>query len=161
MKRVLVLIAILTAMPWAAAMPMDKEKHDDIAKLVEMTGTLQNAKAVLDRMMPQIMDVIKKANPEIPQQFLDSFAADGKDEFHKALPDLIEPIIAIYDSNYSAEEVRQLLAFYQTELGQKVIARTPQITQQTMALGSAWGQNVGERVVARIRASAKQKGYDL
>jgi uncharacterized protein len=161
LKRILVLIAVLTVAPWAEAVPMDQEKHRDIEKLVQMTGTLQNATAVLDRLLPQMIDLIRKANPEIPQQVLDLLAKDGKDEFHKALPELVEPIIAIYDANYSADEVRQLLAFYQSPLGRKMIDRTPQITQQSIAVGNVWGTNVGERVAQRIRASAKQKGYDL
>jgi hypothetical protein len=161
LKRVLLVIALLAVAPWADAMAMDEEKHQNIAKLVEMTGTLQNATAVLDRMLPQMIDVIRKSNPEIPQQVLDTLEKDGKDEFHKALPELIEPIIAIYDANYSAEEIRQLLAFYQSPLGRKMIDRTPQITQQSIAVGSAWGQSAGERVAERIRVSAKQKGYDL
>jgi hypothetical protein len=161
LKRVLLVIALLTVAPWPDAMAVDEEKHQNIAKLVEMTGTLQNATAVLDRMLPQMIDLIRKSNPEIPQQVLDALEKDGKDEFHKALPELIEPIIAIYDANYSAAEVRQLLAFYQSPLGRKMIERMPQITQQSMAVGSAWGQSAGERVAERIRVSAKQKGYDL
>jgi hypothetical protein len=42
-----------------------------------------------------------------------------------------------------------------------MIERMPQITQQSMAVGSAWGQSAGARVAERIRVSAKQKGYDL
>jgi hypothetical protein len=161
LKRVLLVVALLAVAPWAGAMATDEEKHQNIAKLVEMTGTLQNATALLDRMLPQMIDVIRKSNPEIPPQVLDALEKDGKDEFHKALPELIEPIIAIYDANYSAEEVRQLLDFYQSPLGRKMIERMPQITQQSMAVGSAWGQSAGERVAERIRVSAKQKGYDL
>ena len=161
MLKRLLLIAILIVAPWADAVPMDQEKHRDIEKLVEMTGTIQNAMTVLDRMLPQMIEVIRKANPEIPQQVLDALANDGKEEFHKALPELIEPMIAIYDKNYSADEIRQLLAFYQSPLGRKMIARMPEITQQSMAVGNAWGTSIGERVAARIRASAKQKGYDL
>jgi hypothetical protein len=161
LKRVLLVIALLAVAPWADARATDAEKHQNIAKLVEITGTLQYATALLDRMLPQMIDVIRKSNPEIPQQVLDALEKDGKDEFHKALPELIEPIIAIYDANYSAEEVRQLLDFYQSPLGRKMIERMPQITQQSMAVGSAWGQSAGERVAERIRVSAKQKGYDL
>jgi uncharacterized protein len=161
LKRALVLIAILVAAPWADALPTDQAKHRDIEKLVDMMGTVQNATTVIDRMLPQMIDVIRKSNPEIPQTVLDALEADGKDEFHKAIPELIEPIIAIYDSNYSAEEVRQLLAFYESPIGRKLIQQMPQIMQQSLALGASWGQSIGERVADRMRVSAKQKGYDL
>jgi hypothetical protein len=37
----------------------------------------------------------------------------------------------------------------------------PQILQQTVAMGQAWGERVVVRVEERIRAAAKQKGYNL
>ena len=33
--------------------------------------------------------------------------------------------------------------------------------QQSVTMGQAWGQQAGGRAVERIRALAKQKGYDL
>jgi uncharacterized protein len=156
------LIAIFVAAPWAEAAPMDKEeKHQNIAKIVEMTGVLQNTMTNVDRLLPQVINVIRKAHQGIPQKVLDAFEQDGKDEFHKAVPELIAPIIAIYDSNYSAEEIRELLAFYQSPLGRKLTQGMPQIMQQTLAVAAAWGKNAGARVTERIRVSAKEKGYDL
>jgi hypothetical protein len=140
---------------------VDEEKHQNIAKIVEVTGVLQNAMANVDRLLPQLINVIRKGHQDIPQNVLDALEQEGKDEFHKAAPELIAPIIAIYDSNYSAEEIRELLAFYQSPLGRKLAQRMPQIAQQTLAVAAAWGKNAGARVSGRIRASAKEKGYDL
>jgi uncharacterized protein len=161
LKRLFVLIVLLVAAPWADALSMDQQKHQDIAKLVELTGAMQNMTSAVDIMLPRMMDLIRKSNPRISPEVLESLEKDGRDEFHKAIPELIEPIIAIYDANYSAEEIRQLLAFYDSPLGRKMIAQTPQIMQQSVAVGAAWGKSVGERVGERIRTSAKQKGYDL
>jgi hypothetical protein len=160
-KRVLVLIAVLIFWPFVHAMAMDQEKHDNIAAILNVTGSINNSKVAVDGMLPQVIDLLRKANPEIPKQVLDGLEKEGREEFLKALPDLVEPLIAIYDANFSAGEIRELLAFYRTPLGQKLIAQTPQIIQQGMAMGAVWGQRVAPRVVERIRASAKQKGYDL
>ena len=78
-------------------------------------------------------------NPDIPQQVRDVFATEGKEEFAKALPELVEPMIAIDDANFSAADVKGLLDFHETPLGQTLVARLPQIPRQ----GSI---RVGERV---------------
>jgi uncharacterized protein len=155
------LTVILVAARWAEAAAMDKEKHQNIAKIVEITGVLQNAMANVDRLLPQLINTIRKVHQEIPQEVLDALEQEGREEFHKAAPELIAPIIAIYDSNYSAEEIRELLAFYQSPFGRKLTQRMSQMALQTVAVAAAWGKNAGARVSGRIRVSAKEKGYDL
>ena len=58
-----------------------------------------------------------------------------------------------------SREIKQL--FYKTPLGQKVVTKLPVVAQQSAELGQAWGTQVAERVAERIRAAAKQKGYEL
>jgi hypothetical protein len=58
-----------------------------------------------------------------------------------------------------SREIKQL--FYKTPLGQKVVTQMPVVMQQSAQLGQTWGAQVGARVVERIRAAAKQKGYEL
>ena len=160
MKRgVMIALAILLAP--VAARAMDQGKHDDIARILQITDARKNAQAMIDATLPQIMTIIGRANPEIPQSVLEEFRRDGSEEFTKALPEFVEAMTGIFDASYSTEEIKQLLAFYESPLGRKMIAQTPQIMQQSMALGQHWGNQVGARVVARIRESAKKKGYDL
>ena len=79
----------------------------------------------------------------------------------RSLPELEEPVITIYDNNFSADEIKQLVAFYQSPVGRKIVSQLPQLMQQSMTMGQSWGQQAGARAVERIRAAAKQKGYDL
>jgi len=79
----------------------------------------------------------------------------------RSLPELEEPVIAIYDANFSADEIKQLVAFYQSPVGRKIVVQLPQLMQQSVTMGQAWGQQAGGRAVERIRALATQKGYDL
>ena len=79
----------------------------------------------------------------------------------RSLPELEEPVITIYDDNFSADEIKQLVAFYEGPVGRKIVIQLPQVMQQSVTTGQSWGQQVGARAVERIRATAKQKGYDL
>jgi hypothetical protein len=79
----------------------------------------------------------------------------------RSLPELEEPVIAIYDANFSADEIKQLVAFYQSPVGRKIVIQSPQLMQQSVAMGQSWGQQAGAHAIERIRAAAKQKGYDL
>jgi hypothetical protein len=143
------------------AQAVGSSKHDDIIKILEITDARRNAQIVIDASLPSIIGIIRKANPRIPQSLIDELQKESREEFIKALPEFVEAIVTVYEANYSADEIKQLRAFYESPLGRKITARTPQVLQQTQALGQVWGRQVGERVVARLRQSAKEKGFDL
>ena len=155
---VVVLIAVLQTQDAAA---MDAEKRANIEALLKDTGMLANMSRMIDLLIPQIMGSLKKENPKIPDAVWDEFTGMCAEEMKQSLPELEEPVIAIYDANFSADEIKQLVAFYQSPVGRKIVIQLPQLMQQSVAMGQSWGQQVGAHAIERIRAAAKQKGYDL
>ncbi len=139
------------------ALAMDQAKHDDIKTLLQINGALYNAQTMANTGFAGIIEVIRKANPNLSQPMLDQAAKDGQDELRKAMPELQESFIAIYDSHFTADEIKQLLAFYRSPLGQKLTAQQPQMVQEGIAAGRNWGGVVGQRLVARLRG----EGYKL
>lgn len=143
------------------AVALDAEKRADIQQLMKEIGTLSMIDNAVDLMMPRVIGNFKKVNPNIPDATWQELSRIGVDELKKSLPELQEPLIAIYDANFSAEEVKQLIVFYASPLGHKVVSQIPAILQQSVALGQAWGERIGPRIAERIRGAAKQKGYNL
>ena len=74
---------------------------------------------------------------------------------------LTEHIARIYAEEFSAEEMRQLLAFYDTPVGRKLIARMPSIVMRSQQAGRAWGQQMARKAIERLRQKAKERGIDL
>jgi uncharacterized protein len=158
--------AVVAAMIGLAGLPgdalaMDQAKHDDIKALLQTIGSLNTAKTVIDTLLPQQIAMIKKINPAIPQAVLDEVQKDLMDEINRSLPELEEPLIAIYDANFSADEVKQLLAFYRSPVGQKYVGKIPVLIQQGMAVGKVWSQTLSQRIGEKIREDAKKKGFNL
>jgi uncharacterized protein len=154
-----VLVLVVGPMPRAGLAAEDETA--DVRQILEITGAEKNIIAMIDATLPQILALLRKANPNIPQDLIDQFQTDGRAEFVRSLPQFTEQMIKVVTSVYTPDEVKQLLAFYKSPLGQKMIAQTPYIAQQGRAIGQAWGQQVGARVVEQLRHTAKQKGYDL
>ena len=155
-----VLLTITVLQP-QAAIAVDAQKHADIQALMQATGMFANMNRTIELLLPRVIGNFKKINSNIPQTAWDDFARIGSEEFKKSLSDLEEPVIAIFDKNFTDDEIKQLIAFYKTPLGQKVVTEMPVVMQQSAQLGQTWGAQVGERVAERIRAAAKQKGYEL
>jgi hypothetical protein len=159
--RVVAVIVLIAALQTQGAAAMDAEKRANIEALLKDTGMLANMNRMIDLLTPQIIGGLKKTNGGIPAAVWDEFTGICTEEMKRSLPELEEPVIAIYDANFSADEVKQLVAFYQSPVGRKIIVQLPQLMQQSVTMGQSWGQQAGARAVERIRALAKQKGYDL
>jgi hypothetical protein len=147
----------ITALQPQVAMAVDAQKHADIQTLMRVTGMLANMNRMLEIFLPKMIDNFKKINPSIPEATWAELARLGADEFKKSVPELEEPVTAIFDENFTGQEIKQLIVFYETPLGHKVLTQMPVLMQQSATLGQKWGERVGARVAERIRAAAKQK----
>jgi hypothetical protein len=140
---------------------IDADKHAEIEVLLKEMGTLANMDRLVDILVPTIIDNFRKVNPKIPEATWNELVLVAEDEMKKSAPELQEPLITIYDANFTTEEIKQLVAFYGSPVGHKIATQLPELMQQTVAVAQAWGERVGARVEDRIRAVAKQKGYNL
>ena len=115
-------------------------KDDDILSLLRITGTDKLAEQVMDAMIPQFQQIV----PDIPSEFWDKFREKLD------IDDLLFACIPAYDKYYSHDEIKQLLEFYGTPLGKRVIEITPMLTQDTMAIGQKWGEKLGQEIVNEL-----------
>jgi hypothetical protein len=69
--------------------------------------------------------------------------------------------VAIYSSNFSAEELRAATAFYRTPAGQKFLLKTSSIARQTIAAGQKFGQSVGAEAQRRMIEELRNRGHTL
>jgi hypothetical protein len=143
------------------AAAIDADKRADIEALLKEMGTLANMDRMVDIVVPTIIGNFRKVNPKIPDTAWNEFVLVAEDEMKKSASELEEPLITIYDTNFTTEEIKQLVAFYSSPVGHKMATQMPAIMQQTVAMAQAWGERVGARVEERIRTVAKQKGYNL
>lgn len=125
-------------------------KEADIRRLLNLMGAGKVGAQVMDQMFGTIHDSMGQ---QVPAKIWDDLVADFKAEFS---PDaLIELNVPIYDKHYTHEEIRQLISFYESPLGQKVTNVTPLIAKEAYEAGAAHGRRVLQRIYERLRS----RGY--
>ena len=60
----------------------------------------------------------------------------------------------VSDRHFSSAELRQLISFYQSPIGQKIITELPAVTQESMEAGPA----VGDEARRVDRVAAQERG---
>lgn len=127
-------------------------KHEKIMELIKLTGTP-------DVMVNAIRDeihTVKKTLP-LPPKAQDDFETEFLNEIK--VDDLVNLVVPAYDKYYTEAEIDQLVAFYKTPLGQKMVASLPMMMQETRQAGAELGRQIGMRVGQRIDAKLKAGEY--
>jgi len=68
--------------------------------------------------------------------------------------ELNERAIPVYDKHFSAAEIKEMIRFYETPLGQKVLKEMPVVTAELQQMGQAWGAKFFPRI-AKSGSSSK------
>jgi hypothetical protein len=139
--------------PSANAMKMAREIID-----------LKNATILFEPMVPGVIDRVKamlaQTNPALIKD-LDDVGNNLRKVYAPRTADLLADISWVYASRFSEAELKEILTFYRTPTGKKVIAQEPQVFDDAMAGLPVWQEKFSEEVIARFRAEMKKRGHDL
>ncbi|MGP9812010.1 DUF2059 domain-containing protein [Rhodopseudomonas sp. NSM] len=64
----------------------------------------------------------------------------------------------IYAQDFTEQELKDLVVFYKTPLGQKLLNEEPKAIQQSMAYMQQWAQTFSEEVNGQFRAEMRKRG---
>ena len=67
----------------------------------------------------------------------------------------------IYANEFTEQELKDLVTFYKSPLGQKLIASEPRAIQFSMSYMNPWAQNFSEVVNGAFRAEMRKRGKEI
>jgi hypothetical protein len=67
----------------------------------------------------------------------------------------------IYASNFTEQELKDLVTFYKSPLGQKLIAQEPKAIEASMAFMNQWAQQFAAVVNGEFRAEMRKRGKEI
>lgn len=96
-----------------------------------------------------MMNSFKKSHAKVNQEFWDDFRKEINAN------DIQNIILPIYDKYYTEYDIDQLIQFYNSPTGKKMIQNMPLVMQESIAAGQNWGKEIAQKVYSRL----KEKGY--
>jgi uncharacterized protein len=67
----------------------------------------------------------------------------------------------VYANEFSEQELKDLVTFYKSPLGQKLLVSEPRAIQFSMSYMNGWAQNFSETVNAEFRAEMRKRGKQI
>ena len=67
----------------------------------------------------------------------------------------------LYAAEFTEQELKDLVTFYKSPLGQKLITAEPRAIQGSMGFMQKWAQSFAEVINGQFRAEMKKRGKDI
>lgn len=129
---------------------IDPAKEADIRKLLDLTGAAGLVRQVMANMEHSIKPLMTGALP--PGDYRDQLVQLFFEKFQSKMntDSLLNLAVARYDENFSDDEIKQLISFYQTPLGEKVVTVLPKLTQEMQQDGMQMGEQLGRESMLEV-----------
>ena len=130
--------------------PIDAKKEADIRRMMELTGAGALGMQVMKNMESSVRPMMEDTLP--PGAYRDKLIDLFFQKFHAQATQesLVDLVVPIYDRHFSDEEVKQLIAFYESPIGKKAVSELPQIVTESQQAGGAWGRDLGRKCMQEV-----------
>jgi hypothetical protein len=140
-----------SASPAQATPAIDPAKEADIRSLMELIGTRDAIQESTGKGIEQFREnlVATVPNNDRGQQFVNTFVQEYQKKFNP--DDVADQLVAIYDRHFTEDEIKGLLEFYGSPLGQKYAAEMSKISPEAQAVGRQVSTRVAKDVLQDLR----------
>lgn len=138
-------LSLSVYVPVAVAAEPEAAKAKDIQTLLVLTKAGDLGKQVFT----QVVASFQNAVPGVPAEFWNGLVAEVKTD------EVVRLIVPIYDRHFSHQDIKDLIQFYQSPIGKKLVEKQSLLVQESMQVGEAWGKSLADKTVSRL----KEEGY--
>jgi hypothetical protein len=145
----------------ASGQEIDPAFRADIVKMMELTGTSKLGHQIATMISQQMLQAMKAQHPEVSAKTFEVVQEVAEKEFEGAFegPNGLQlRLIPLYAKYFTADDVKGLIAFYQSPLGQKSLSVTPALMKDAMTLGQQWAAEAAPRVQEAVKKRLAEDG---
>jgi hypothetical protein len=151
------LYAVILATGLSLSMAVQAESNNPSDSMIEAEKLLASLKiqAALDRSMSQMLDAQLQQSPSLLpyRNIMLSFF-----EKHMSYKTLKPDMVKLYSRAFTTDELREINAFYATDVGKKTIQKMPLLVGEAGRLGAKRVQKAMPELQSMIKAEAKRMG---
>ena len=144
--------------PAQANSSIDPAKETDIRSLMELVGAKDivqdGANAAIEQSREKLLATVP--NNDKGQAFVNAFAASYQKKFD--VDQVTNQLVVLYDKHFTDDEIRGLLQFYGSPLGQKVAAEMPKISRESQAAIRAASAKAAKESLAELKQQNPEIG---
>jgi hypothetical protein len=120
--------------------------------------------AVFTPLIPGVVEQARlfymQQNPALGKD-LTEVATKIRNDLQPRFAELIDDLAKIYADAFSEQEMKEIIAFYQTPAGKKMLDQQPKLVDASMNFAGNWANKLSEEVTAKMREELVKRGHKL
>src|SRR5229473_2336228 len=160
-------IVFIGAMICGCLGPIAADAQQPSAAAVALARDVVVAKGASGMTEPLVRGVIETVknsfvptNPNLTRELNDVATVLHKELDGKS-SEALEQIARAYATRFTEQELKDLLVFYKTPLGQKFLKEEPNAIEDALKRAQQWADTFADTVMARMRSEMQKKGHQL
>ena len=136
-----------------AAVQMAKE-------IVTVTGATALFNPLIPGVVGQAKNLFLQQDPGLGKD-LNEIAAEMRTDLAPRFSELTDEMAKLYTTHFTEAELKQLLAFYRSPIGVKLITEQPKVGEESLKFAQDWANKLSDQVIANMRDELKKRGHAL
>lgn len=144
----------------AGQQPVSPDAFAAAKQMVEASKAADQMKTLLPLLMQQLKPVVAQGRPEVERDY-DKIVPLMLEAMNSRVQEFSDAMATIYARNFTADELRQITAFYETPVGQKFLTRMGPIAQDALVVGQKFGQEIAKDLRERVVEELRKRGHNI
>jgi uncharacterized protein len=136
--------------PSAAALSTAKE-------IVTVTGATTLFNPLIAGVIEQAKLLFLQQNPGLSKD-LNEVATKMRNDLAPRFDELVNDVARNYATYFTEQELKDVLAFYKSPVGKKLISEQPKVVDASMKFAQDWANKLSDQVIAQMREELNKRG---
>lgn len=145
--------AFAQAQPTPAALASAKE-------LVTVMGSMTLFNPLIAGVVEQAKLLFLQQNPGLSKD-LNEISNQLRTELAPRFGELTEEVARLYATEFTEQELKDIVAFYKSSAGQKMLQQQPKVIDGSMRFAQNWANALSDYVIGKMRDELKKRGHSL
>ena len=128
--------------------------------VVNATGAMALFNPLITGVIEQAKNLFLQQNPGLSKD-LNEITTKMRADLAPRFGELTSEVAKLYASHFTEAELKELLAFYKTPVGMKLITEQPKVGEEGLKFAQIWANNLSDEVVVKMRDELKKRGHTL
>lgn len=155
-----VVLALVAAGPVAHAQQPSPAAMATAKELIASTGATQLFSPLIAGVVEQAKILYLRQNPQLAKD-LNEIAVKIRGDLQPRFSELTDEVARLYASKFSEQELKDILVFYKSPAGQKLLQEQPGVIDNSMKFAQTWANKLSDEVVGKMREELKKKGHAM
>jgi len=144
----------------AAAQEVAPEQLALARKYVDLTDRSSIYEVTLVETGVRVMQQIVQQNPELVEQ-TNTAIEQTLEDYRGQKGELLDQFARVYAVRFTAEELQQIVAFYESPVGMKLSQANVEANQDLQRVLQVFTANIQREFFAKVRAKLREQGVEL